>query len=307
MKILLTGGCGFIGSNLAEELMNDNDVVIYDDFSLGSFENLQRINFKGKIEMGDILDSEKLKKVIEKYKIEQIYHLAAKSASNMFEKNLKQCYKTNVNGTFNVFRIAKELGVKKIVYASTSSVYCDNEVPFRENDRVVPGNFYSASKYTNEQLGFLFDKEYGLKNVGLRFFSVYGPNEDKKGKYANLLTQFIWGLKKGEKPIVYDDGNQTRDFIYVKDVCDALIKAMNSEVSGVVLNVGSGIQTNILDLVIELNKQLGTDIMPSFKENPLKGYLYKHQANTLKAETLIGFKIKTILSEGIKKTIEAYK
>lgn len=307
-NILISGGAGFIGSNLASMLSKDkeNTVVVFDDFSLGCFENLQDLKFDGKIVMGDIRDTRKLNENIEKYKIEQIYHLAASSASPMF-KNPTKATKINIIGTLNVLESARKYKVKRVVYASTSTVYAALEPPYSEDMPIIPQNFYAATKLSNEHCAKLYDKEGWCETVGCRFFSVYGANDAKKGKYANFFTQFLIGMSKGEQPIIYGDGKQSRDFIFVEDICTGLIKAMNTEgVSGEVFNLGTGEKINILYLVKKINELLGTDIKPKFQENPIKGYVIDHQARMVKTNALLGFKAQTNLFEGLKKMQEIY-
>jgi UDP-glucose 4-epimerase len=308
MKTLIVGGAGFVGSNLAEMLIDSNEVVVFDNFSSGNINNLRKFIGKGGVVVqGDILDNFQLKKVMSEHGIEQVYHLAATSSSQMFDKNLKKAIKTNILGTFNVFKTAMECKVKKVCYASTSTVYAGLEPPSREDDKVTHENWYTSTKLTNEFFGYLFARDFNLPCVGFRFFSVYGPNDAGKGKHANMITQFMLSMKKGEQPIVYDDGKQTRDFVWVEDVCRALIAGMNNDVKEGVYNVGTGISTNMIDLVDELNKVLGTDIKPKFANNPIKGYVTKHQAFTFKINTELGWKPEVMLSDGLNRLKEFYK
>lgn len=305
MNVLIVGGAGFIGSNLAMMLQKGNSVTVFDDFSLGSMENLA--GFEGKIIKGDVTNLKALKKAAKESRAEQIYHLAAHSSSEMFNFP-KQATKVNVIGTLNVFEVAKEFKIKRVVYASTSTLYADRQEDTREDRAVVPQNMYAATKLMNEMHGKIYAHQNLVETVGVRFFSCYGPNEKPKGKYANFLTQFLIGMRKGEQPVVYGDGKQTRDFIFVRDLCRGMVLAMNTEgISGEIINLGTGVQTNIIDLVTLLNRALGKDIKPRFEPNPIKGYVTFHKADIGKATSLLEWKPEYTLEKGLKEMLEAYK
>lgn len=304
MNILCTGGAGFIGSNLVKELEQDN-VVIIDDFSFGSLENLR--GFKGKVYKESILNFEELDKIVKENKIDEIYHLAAASASPMFYENMLHANEVGLMGTLNIFEVARLNGVRKVVYASTSSIYGASKTPFQEGD-VDLTTFYPITKFANELFAKQYTKEGWLETTGCRFFSVYGPNEGPKGAMANFLTQSIWNMKKDEPAIVYGDGKQTRDFIYVGDICKGLVACMKcKEANGQVINIGTGIETNILDMIELINKNLGKNIKPEYIPNPVKGYVKFTMSDTSKMKEMLKYTPPTSLEEGMKLTIKSYE
>jgi len=188
----------------------------------------------------------------------------------------------------------------KLVYASTSSIYNGNPVPWRENMPIYVTDYYTEARYYCERLAELYGKLHEVKSVGLRLFSIYGEREEKKGKYANVLTQMIWAKLKGEKFVIYGDGSQTRDLVYVKDAIRAFILAMERDVTGI-FNVGSGKSYSFN----EMARMVGVDV--EYIENPIKNYVYHTLADTKKAERELGFKTRVSVKEGLKKCIEYYK
>jgi UDP-glucose 4-epimerase len=195
----------------------------------------------------------------------------------------------------------------RLVYASSSSLYNGVEPPHKESARIKVADYYTEARYSMERLAELYFRLYGLRSIGLRYFSVYGEREGYKKQYANLVSQFLWAMKKGEAPLVYGDGKQTRDFIYVEDVVDANLLAAKSRVRFGIFNVGTGRETSINDMVALLNRKLGTSIAPAYKENTISNYVARTLADTSKAEKKLGFKAKVQLEEGIGKLVEYYK
>lgn len=304
MKVLVTGGCGFIGSNIAEALVAEgHEVVILDNFSLGREDNIQNIRNNIQIVKGDIMN-EKL--VMDSSRgVDVIIHEAAASSSGMFRNNLKASVAVNIEGTINLLNAAKENNVKRFIYASTSSMYGNNTPPLREDMFVVPPNFYAASKLGKEYLAMIFSQEYGLETVGLRYMSIYGPHEEAKGNYANLVSQFLWAMQNNEQPVIYGDGQQTRDFTYVKDVVQANILAMltKKKMLGEVFNVGTGKSNTLVELVGILNKILGKDIEPKFVDIPVKGYILSQIADISRIRKALDYQPKYTLETGIKNMI----
>lgn len=301
MKFLVSGGAGFIGSNIVEMLVEKgHEVVVLDAFTLGSMDNLSKVKDKVKVIDGSILDDKIVNEASQG--VDTIFNLAAASSSPMFMEDLKKAVAVNVEGFDNILQAAVKNNVRRVVYASTSVVYGSRKEALREDVKLQPPNFYSATKLMNEYMAFLFGQEYGLESIGFRFMSIFGPHEKSKGIFANLVSQFIWDMKKGEQPILYGDGTQTRDFTYVKDVARAHVMAMESKKKhlGEVLNIGTGIDTSLLDLVKILNKILGTSIEPKCIENPVKNYMMYQKSDISKTKDVIGFEPKFTLEEGIK-------
>lgn len=302
MKILVTGGAGFIGSNIAEELVKlGHDVVVLDNFFMGREENLKSVIKSVTLVKGDIRDEKLVSKASSNCDV--IFNEAAASSSPMFFKDLRGAVSVNVDGFINVLNAARDNSAR-LIYASTSSIYGNNPPPLKEDMNVYPVNFYSSTKLINEHFASLFSKEYGIESVGLRYMSVYGPHEESKGMFANLVSQFLWAMQKDEQPVIYGDGSQTRDFTYVKDIVRANILAMKSmHGSGDVFNAGSGVATSLNELVGILNKILGKKIKPKYVPNSVKNYISTQEADVSKIKKALGFETSFSLEEGIKDMI----
>ncbi len=301
MKIVVTGGAGFIGSNLALALLQKgHDVTVLDNFSLGSEKNLSSAKGKIKLVKGDIRDEKLIREVCKGADV--IFNEAAASSSPMFMKNLKDAVSVNVEGFINILNAARDSGVKRVIYASTSVVYGNRNEPLNELMETKPSNFYAATKLMNENLAGLFGQEYGLETVGFRYMSIYGPNEESKGIYANLVSQFLWAMAKGEQPVIYGDGKQTRDFTYVKDVVEANILAMESKkkMVGEIFNIGTGRCWSLNELVQILNKFLKKSIKPKYVEMPVKNYMGSQVSDNRKISSVLGFKPAYMLEDGIR-------
>lgn len=307
MRVLVTGGTGFIGSNLVIELVKKGyNVIVLDDFSLGKKENIESVGDDIEIVNGDIRDFELLKKI--SVECDVILNQAAASSSPMFRNDLRNAVAVNIDGFVNILYAARINDVKKIIYASTSSIYGNNKPPLKEDMKVEPVNFYASTKLLNEHLAVLFSNEYGIETVGFRYMSVYGPNERSKGIYANLVTQFLWAIMDGKQPEIYGDGTQTRDFTYVKDVVQANILAIESKkrLLGEVFNVGSGKSHSLNELVQIINRILGKNIKPKYIPVPVKNYIAVQQAYLTKINSVLGYEPKYTLEAGIKDMLPFY-
>jgi UDP-glucose 4-epimerase len=294
MKFVVTGGAGFIGSHLAEELIKRGfDVIVIDDLSLGVKENIPKeaTFIKG--------SSSKIQEV--PGSVDGIFHLGMPSSSPMYKEDPYLVGKT-INEAITIFEYARK-NQCKVVYASTSSIYNGNSLPYKEDMPIHVTDYYTECRYAIERLAKLYYDLYNVKSIGLRLFSVYGPREEHKGKYANIISQFLWAMLKDQSPIIYGDGNQTRDFIYVSDVVNAFILAIFSNIDYDIFNVGTGRNYSFNEVIKIINKLLNKDIKPIYKPNPIKNYVYHTLADTTKAEKILGFKAKISLEEGIKKLI----
>jgi UDP-glucose 4-epimerase len=298
MKILVTGGAGFIGSNIANALgeNKDNEIVALDDLSLGIPSNLSA---KVRFVKGSVKDPQLLQELCKG--CDFVFHDAAKSSSPMFKENPSHGVDVNAIGFMNVMEAAKKNNVQKVIYASSSSLYNGSPMPFNEHQIISPRSFYEASFYCREVLARSYYLEWGVKSIGLRYFSVYGPNEGHKGKYANNITQFIWDVMAGKRPVVYGDGTQTRDFTHVSDVVRANILAMESGIDHGIYNVGTGVQTSFTSVIRAISEDLGSDVTPVYLANPIKNYVQDTLADTTLARSSLGFEAKTRLKEGIKR------
>ena len=304
MKIVVTGGTGFIGSHLAGALVQQgHEVIVLDNYLHGHDSNVASIKNDIQLVNGSILDFELLKKITRDCDI--IFNQAAAPSSPMFMKDLSGCTLINVNGFINVLNAAKENNIKRVIYASTSSVYGNNAPPLREDMKLVPVNFYSTTKLLNEHYAILFSAEHEIETVGLRYFSVYGANETHKGPagiYANLVSQFIWAIKNKESPVIYGDGTQRRDFTYVMDVVKANIHAMESKkkLHGEVFNVATGKTVSFNDLVTIINTILGTNVAPKYIAMPVKNYIHDQAADITKIMQTLDYKPRYDVTSGIK-------
>ena len=294
MKILVTGGAGFIGSNLASVLVKEHDVTVLDNFHTGSADNLNDV--KNEITIVDD-SSGNIGEQPSNSDLDVIFHLGIPSSSPMYKEN-PMLVGSAINDAISVFEFAKNSGAK-VVFASSSSLYNGLPTPNREDMDVMVTDYYTEARLGIERVAELYHQLYGIDLVGLRFFSVYGPNERAKGIYANIISQFLWGMQDGRIPVIYGDGEQTRDFTFVSDVVRACILAMKKDVSGV-FNVGTGVSHSFNDVVVALNSVLGTDIKPQHIENPVKNYVAHTLADLTNVKAALGFRSEYSLEEGIR-------
>ena len=306
MNILVTGGAGFIGSHLTEELVKKgHSVTVIDNFSMGSMKNLSRVEKKIKIIKGDIRDEKAVRNATKG--MDMVFNQAAASSSPMFLKNLREAVSVNVDGFINLLNACRDADVKKLIYASTSSIYGNIKPPVHEEVYTPPLNFYASTKLLNEHFATLFFKEYGLETVGFRYMSIYGPNEKSKGIYANLASQFLWAMQKGEQPVLFGDGSQSREFTYVMDIVQANILAMESKkkVAGEVFNVGTGKTTSLNELVAIINRILGKSIKPRYIENNVNNYVSVQLSDISKIKKSLGYSPNYTLEKGIREIISS--
>jgi len=296
MRYVVTGGSGFIGSYIVKRLLVENhDVIVFDDFSRGKMENLRGIEEKITIKHGDILDFESLSNSI--FDVDGIFHQAALTSVPESFSNPEKYHNVNVNGTENIFKIAHKRGIK-VVYASSSSVYGDTPiVPISENFEKNPINPYGITKLDDEKLAVQYH-ELGASIIGMRYFNVYGIGQTLD--YAGVITKFYDFINENNPPIVFGDGSQIRDFISVEDVADANYLAMKSNFDFGFLNIGTGIATSILELAKLMIKLSKKDLEPIFGELP-PGDVLKSQAETNFTKESIGWSYTTELENGLKK------
>jgi len=298
MRFVVTGGAGFIGSHLVRRLLKEgHEVIVIDNFHTGSPDNLKGLNVK--IIQGNSSEISRVKSC------DGIFHLGIYSSSPMYKENRSLVSQT-IHDFIALLEYAKEHGVK-IVFASSSSLYNGNPIAWREDMPIIPTDFYTEARYAMERLAQVYHSLYGVKSVALRLFSVYGEREEYKGKYANLVSQFIWSALKGEQPVIYGDGSQTRDFIYVGDAVEAFIKAMEADAGFDMFNVGAGKNYSLNELIELIGKAVGVEIKPKYVENPIKNYVWHTLADTTKAKHRLGFKAKVSLKEGIEQIVPYYK
>jgi len=297
MKILVTGGAGFIGSNLVEALAGKHEVVVLDNFHTGSIENLRTV--KDKIKLIEAPCSAIIK--LNLSKVEVIFHFGIPSSSPMYKENPLLVGEA-INDSIRIFEFARK-NKSKLIFASSSSLYNGLQPPHREDMQPKVTDYYTEARLCIERIARLYSTLYQVRSIGLRFFSVYGFHEEAKGKYANIISQFLWEMRKGKSPTIYGDGNQTRDFTFAKDVVDACIKAMESDVQCDIFNVATGVETSFNGIVSLFNEMLGTDIRPNYFPNPIQNYVDRTLGDTRKAERYLGFKYRYTLNEGLAELI----
>ncbi len=304
--VLVTGGAGFIGSNLVEDLISqDYNVRVLDNFETGKRENLSGLENKIELIKGDIRNMELVKRVVKG--VDYISHQAALPSMLKSIEEPIPTTEVNVLGTLNILLAARDSDVNRIVYASSSSVYAGvDELPKRESMNMVPTSPYGLTKIANEHYFKVFHDIYGLKSVGLRYFNVFGPRQDQKSDYAAVIPKFINLMINNKKPPIYGDGEQTRDFTFVKDAAIANIISFKSKKSnGDAYNIASGKQISVNDLVKKINEILGKNIKPVY-ENPRPGDPKYSEADISKANKALGYKPKYSFNEGLKITVDWY-
>jgi UDP-glucose 4-epimerase len=302
-RVLVTGGGGFIGSNLANYLAGDNDVIALDDGYLGTPENVNAdIEYVERSVLEDDLPTD----------VDVVFHLAAMSSYAMHEENPTKGARVNVEGFVNVVEQAREDGCDTVVYASTSSIYGDRTEPSPEDMPVAVNTGYEASKLARERYAEYFHNHYGLSMAGMRFFSVYQGMEDgaeeHKGDYANLIAQFADDIANGRRPEIWGDGTQTRDFTHVDDVVRGLELAADHELTGI-YNLGTGEQYSFNTLAERLNDALGTDVEPVYEENPIPEDVYVHDtmADASKMHAATGWEPEISFDEGVRLVCSQYE
>jgi UDP-glucose 4-epimerase len=270
-KVLVTGGAGFIGSKLAKELLERNaNVVVLDSFAEGPRENVPE---GCEVVFADVRDSDAFSKLTD---IDYVFHFGAPSSIVLFNQKPADCVNVTVCGFVNLLEWARRAGVKKVVFPSSGSVYGSTPPPQSENAIVQPRNLYGVAKYACENIARLYDAV--LPTLGLRIFAGYGPGEVHKGDFASPITLFLRSLVKDERPVVYGNGTQSRDFVYIDDVIEAIIKGAESSEVGIV-NVGTGKSYTFNHSIELINEALSKNILPIYVDRPTN-YLEQTLADT---------------------------
>ncbi|WP_254544421.1 NAD-dependent epimerase/dehydratase family protein [Halomarina pelagica] len=300
-RVLVTGGAGFIGSNLANHLAASNDVVAVDDLYLGTPDNLDdAVTFVEASVLDDDLPTD----------VDVVFHLAALSSYKMHEENPRVGARVNVEGFVNTVDQARHDGCDTVVYASTSSIYGSRTEPSPESMPVEARTGYEASKLARERYGEYFYNHYDVRCAGLRFFSVYqgfeGGNEEHKGEYANTVAQFTHQIANGERPVLFGDGSQTRDFTHVDDVVRGIELAADHRLQGV-YNLGTGESYSFNEMIDMINAELGTDVEPEYVENPLPVYVHDTMADPTKMREATGWEPRVDFEEGVARVCAPYR
>lgn len=261
-NILITGGAGFIGSHIADELMENNDITIVDNLSTGNMKNLKNPEHENLTFVEADIRNTDLDELTSD--IDYIFHLAAMASVPLSVEKPEECNDVNVNATVRLLKSAADNDVKKVVFSSSSAVYGENRnMPLKETEPLMPTSPYAASKASCEVYLKSFYESYGLNYTALRYFNVFGPKQDKNSQYAAVIPNFISALLEGQQAEIYGDGEQTRDFVYVKDIVRANIAAGKSDYNGVV-NIASGEKLTINRLYEIVKDTLQSDLEPKY-------------------------------------------
>jgi nucleoside-diphosphate-sugar epimerase len=310
-KMAVTGGAGFIGSNLAEYLLNkDFSVVVVDNLSTGREENLagwtERAGNRFQFFQIDINETDQLRHAFKG--VSRVFHLAAIPSVFRSIENPAATQLSNINGTLSVLTAARDAGVGRVIAASSSSIYGDDpNLPKREDRLGRCLSPYALSKYVTEEYCRLFYTLYGLETVSLRYFNVFGPRQDPNSEYSAVIPRFCTRMLAGKQPIVYGDGEQTRDFTFISNVIDANWKAAtHPNAVGEAFNIGCGAQTSLNQLIENLNGILGSRLEPIY-ESARKGDVRHSVANIDKAAKMLGFAPAASLETGLRRILDWYR
>ncbi|MBP1464306.1 GDP-mannose 4,6-dehydratase [Candidatus Chloroploca sp. M-50] len=305
MQIFVTGGAGFIGSHLVKLLVQQGHTVhVFDDLSSGRRERISGYGEAVQFTRGDVCDAEAVAAAM--HRADLVFHLAAMVSVVESVEHPPQAYATNVLGTVHVLEAARRHGVQRVVQASTCAVYGNTEqLPVSEQTPVQPLSPYASTKLAAEQAGQLYHHLYGLATVALRFFNVYGPGQDPASPYAAVVPRFVAALRAGEQPRIFGDGLQSRDFVFVGDIVQALWTAARSDhVAGGVFNVGTGRQASVGELAALIGAALQVKVEPIFLP-PRAGEVRHSRADVTLFAERTGYHATTTLAEGLNATVAA--
>ena len=298
MKYAVTGGAGFIGSHLTKNLVErGNEVIVIDNLNTGKKKNIEKFSEKIDFFEADIRDFYAIEDILKN--VDGIFHEAALASVQDSFRIPDEFFDVNVNGTENIFKIAKKLGIK-VVYASSSSVYGNPiSIPIKENDGKNPFNPYAKTKLEDDKLAEKYARN-GLKVIGLRYFNVFGPGQSKE--YAGVIKLFLERIQQGLPPLINGDGLQVRDFVYVNDVVNANMSAMESNVDGEFFNIGTNSVVSVLDLANMIIKFSGLKLKPIHRP-PVPGDVKATQADITKAKMMLKWKPTTSIENWLKSAV----
>lgn len=307
MRYLVTGGAGFIGSNTVDELVRrGHGVVVLDDLSSGKEENLTEVRNKITFMKGSITDLEAVQKAM--HQAEYVIHLAARTSVPRSMKDPLDTNRINVEGTLNVLVAARDNRVKRLVLAASSSAYGETPtLPKTESMRPEPISPYGVSKFVGELYAQTFGRCYGLENVCLRYFNIFGPRQDPDSPYSGVLSRFATAFLEDGQPVVFGDGEQSRDFTFVDNAVQAnLLACETPNVSNQVFNIGTG-QRITLNQTLELLRRISGKNLTAKYDPPRDGDIRDSQADIQKARQLLGYEPTVMFEEGLSRTYEWYR
>ena len=307
MRVLVIGGAGFIGSHVVDQLRHEDvgQIIIYDDFSRGRLQNLQFALGDPRVSLfelgGNILQTDVLDVAMRG--ADAVIHLAALWLLHC-QDYPRSAFDVNIRGTFNVLEACAANHIKRLVYSSSASVYGDAvEFPMTEEHPFNNRTFYGATKIAGEHMCRAFHHRYGLDYVALRYMNVYGPRQDDRGAYTSVIMKVLERLERGERPVIYGDGSQSYDFVYVRDIARANVLALSADVSDEAFNVGTGVRTSIAELVDELVGLTGSTLKPEYRPQEA-AYVQQRVGSTVKAAKLLGFRSEVTLRQGLQELVE---
>jgi nucleoside-diphosphate-sugar epimerase len=304
---LVTGGAGFIGSHLAEELVwRGHQVTVVDNLSTGSRRNIEPIEARLTFVEGDLTDPAVCRRMVRG--IDYVLHQAAIPSVPRSIQDPIASHRANVDATLNLLMASAEAGIRRLVFAGSSSVYGDAvHLPKREDMPPRPLSPYALQKLVAEQYCQLFTALYGLETVTIRYFNVFGPRQNPGSPYSGVISLFASALLDGRRPVIYGDGGQTRDFTYVANVVDAVLRACDADgVSGLVLNVATGSRISLNGLLATMNRLLGTAIEPRY-DNPRAGDIRDSEADISRARARLGYEPTVLLEDGLQRTLDWFR
>jgi len=304
---LVTGGCGFIGSNIAEHLVKSGQTVrVIDNLSTGNVNNILEFRDGVTLIEGDICDARAVAKAVEG--VDFVLHQAALPSVQRSVEDPIESNSINVGGTVTLLKACVDAGVKRVVYAASSSAYGDQAALVKTEKLLpMPKSPYAVAKLTGEYYLQSFYECYGLETVSLRYFNVFGPRQDPNSEYSAVIPLFITKVLKGESPVIYGDGHQSRDFTFVENnVMGNVLASTAQGAAGKVINLACGRSYSLLDLLAEINSVLGTSVKPKFAA-PRKGDVKHSLADIEQARELLGYDVKVDFHEGLRRTIEWYR
>ncbi len=307
MRYLVTGGAGFIGSNTVEELVRrGHSVVVLDDLSSGKEENLADIRNKITFIKGSITDIDVVRKAVQE--ADYVLHLAARTSVPRSVKDPLETNRINIDGTLNVLVAARDAKVRRVVFAASSSAYGETPtLPKVETMQPQPISPYGVTKFVGELYAQTFGRCYGLENVSLRYFNIFGPRQDPGSPYSGVLAKYCTAFLEGTQPVVFGDGEQTRDFTYVENAVQANLLACEApNVSGRVFNIGAGGRTS-LNQVLRVLAEVSGNRLEAKYDPPREGDIRDSQADISQARQRLGYEPSVLFEEGLKRTFEWYK
>jgi len=307
MRYLVTGGAGFIGSNMVDELVRrGHQVTVLDDLSAGKESNLSQVAGKIDFHRGSITDLATVQKACEG--ADYVIHLAARTSVPRSVKDPIESNRINIDGTLNVLVAARDAKVKRYVYAASSSAYGETPVlPKVETMQPAPISPYGVTKFVGELYAQVFGRVYGLENACVRYFNVFGPRQDPTSQYSGVLSRFMLAVLEEKQPVIYGDGEQSRDFTYIENVVDETLRACEApDASGMVFNGGTGARITLNQVVELLQKLSGKKIAPQY-DPPRNGDIRDSQADISLARRVLGYEPKVNFEEGLRRTWDWYK